>query len=98
MSTGQVSGVTQGQTPSFSMFTDSTNIGPYILTAIVVALGAMVGYILCFIPGIIWLFFTTYAPLRALDKGEGPGDAIKARSTWCGTTSARCSSSSWSAT
>lgn len=70
-------GVTQGQTPSFSMFTDSTNIGPYILTAIVVALGAMVGYILCFIPGIIWLFFTTYAPLRALDKGEGPGDAIK---------------------
>lgn len=70
-------GVTQGKTPSFSMFTESTNIGPYILTAIVVALGAMVGYLLCFIPGIIWLFFTTFAPLRALDKGEGPGDAIK---------------------
>ena len=70
-------GVTQGRTPSFSMFTESTNIGPYILTAIVVALGAMVGYLLCFIPGIIWLFFTTFAPLRALDKGEGPGDAIK---------------------
>jgi len=36
-----------------------------------------VGFILCIIPGIIWLFLTAYAPLRALDKGEGPGDAIK---------------------
>ncbi|MFV0317939.1 MAG: hypothetical protein ACK5O2_13395 [Microthrixaceae bacterium] len=70
-------GVTEGRTPAFSMFTDSTNIGPYILTAIVVALGAMVGYILCIIPGIIWIFFTSFAPLRALDKGEGPGDAIR---------------------
>lgn len=70
-------GVTQGRAPSFSMFTESTNIGAYVLTAIVVALGAMVGYVLCIIPGIIWLFFTTFAPLRALDKGEGPGDAIK---------------------
>lgn len=70
-------GVTQGRTPSFSMFTEGTNFGPYILTAIVVALGAAIGYMLCFIPGIIWLFFTVFAPLRALDKGEGPGDAIK---------------------
>ena len=70
-------GVTQGRTPSFSMFTDGTNFGAYILTVIVVGLGAFVGYLLCIIPGIIWLFFTVFAPLRALDKGEGPGDAIK---------------------
>ena len=70
-------GVTQGRTPSFSMFTDGTNFGAYILTIIVVGLGAFVGYLLCIIPGIIWLFFTVFAPLRALDKGEGPGDAIR---------------------
>ncbi|MCP4436700.1 MAG: hypothetical protein GY812_14530 [Actinomycetia bacterium] len=70
-------GVTQGRAPSFSMFTDGTNFGAYILTVIVVGLGAMVGYLLCIIPGIIWLFFTVFAPLRALDRGEGPGDAIK---------------------
>ena len=70
-------GVTQGRAPSFSMFTDGTNFGSYILTVILVGLGALIGYILCIIPGIIWLFFTVFAPLRALDKGEGPGDAIK---------------------
>ncbi len=70
-------GVTQGKTPSFDMFTDGTNFGPYLVTVILVALGALVGFILCIIPGIIWMFFTAYAPLRALDKGEGAGEAIK---------------------
>jgi uncharacterized membrane protein len=70
-------GVTQGREPSLSMFTEATNLGPYILTVLVVGLGAAVGFVLCIIPGIIWLFFMAYAPLRALDKGEGPGDAMR---------------------
>lgn len=69
--------VTQGRAPAMSMFTDSTNIGPFVLTVIVVGLGAVVGFMLCFIPGIIWMFFVAYAPLRAIDRGEGPVDAIK---------------------
>jgi len=70
-------GVTRGERPSASMLTDTTNLGPYLLTILVVALGALVGFALCVLPGIIWLFFTAYAPLLALDKGQGPGESIK---------------------
>jgi uncharacterized membrane protein len=75
-------GVTKGQTPSVSMLTETTNIGPYILTVIVVGLGALVGFLLCVIPGIVWLIFTAYAPILALDKGMGPGDAISTSLNW----------------
>ena len=68
--------VTQGRAPSISMLTETENIGPYVLTVLLVAVGAFVGFVLCIIPGIIWLFFTAFAPLYALDKGMGPGDAI----------------------
>jgi len=69
--------VTKGRAPALTMLTDTTNIGPYVLTILAVSLGAFVGFVLCVIPGIIWLFFTAYAPLLALDKGMGPGDAIR---------------------
>lgn len=69
--------VTKGRAPSLTMLTDTTNIGPYILTILLVSVGAFVGFVLCIIPGIIWLFLTAYAPLLALDKGMGPGDAIR---------------------
>lgn len=75
-------GVTKGVTPQVSMLTDTTNIGPFALTVVLVGLGALVGYILCIIPGIIWLLFTAYAPIIALDKGVGPGDAIKQSIDW----------------
>lgn len=75
-------GVTKGVTPQVSMLTDTTNIGPFALTVVLVGLGAFVGYILCIIPGIIWLLFTAYAPIIALDKGVGPGDAIKQSIDW----------------
>lgn len=70
-------GVTRGQAPSLSMLTETENIGAYVLTVILVAIGAAIGFILCIIPGIIWLFFTAYAPLLALDKGMGAVDSIK---------------------
>ena len=69
-------GVTRGQEPSVSMLTETTNIVPYILTVILVGLGALVGFILCILPGFVWLIFMAYAPIIALDKGVGPGEAI----------------------
>lgn len=75
-------GVTKGVKPEVSMLTDTSNMGPFILTILLVGLGAFVGYLLCFIPGIIWLIFTAYAPIIALDKGVGPGDAIKQSIDW----------------
>lgn len=75
-------GVTRGKAPEVSQLTETTNIGPYILTSIVVGLVGAVGLVLCIIPGIIWFFLTAYAPLLALDKGMSPGDAIKTSIDW----------------
>ncbi len=75
-------GVTQGETPSVSMLTRTDNIGAYILTVIVVGLGLMVGLFLCILPGLAWLVFTAYAPILALDKGMGPGEAISTSINW----------------
>lgn len=70
-------GVTRGQTPSIEMLKDTTNLGPYILTVLLVGLGVMIGSILCILPGIAFGIVTAYAPLLSLDKGMGAVDAIK---------------------
>ena len=75
-------GVTRGEEPKIAMLTDTTNIVPFILTVVVVGLGAFVGFILCILPGIAWLIFTAYAPILALDKGVGPGEAISTSIGW----------------
>ncbi|MFZ4519073.1 MAG: hypothetical protein ACOYOP_11830 [Microthrixaceae bacterium] len=75
-------GVTKGTAPNVSMLAQTENIVPYILTVIVVGLGAIVGFALCIIPGIIWMIFMTYAPIIALDKGVGPGEAITQSFNW----------------
>ena len=74
--------VTRGEAPNVNMLTQTDNLVPYILTTIVVGLGLFVGIILCVIPGIIWLVLTAYAPLVALDKGVGPGEAISTSIDW----------------
>jgi uncharacterized membrane protein len=74
--------VTRGQAPDVNMLTQTDNLVPYVLTIIVVTLGAIVGFVLCVIPGIIWLVLTAYAPLLSLDKGLSPGDAINTSISW----------------
>ncbi len=75
-------GVTQGQPPSVSQLTETSNIANYILTVILVGIGLFIGLILCVIPGIIWFFLTAYAPIIALDKGVGPVEAITMSINW----------------
>ena len=75
-------GVTKGETPSVAQLTETTNIGAYIVTVILVGLGFLVGLFLCILPGIAWLIFTAYAPILALDKGMGPGEAISTSINW----------------
>jgi uncharacterized membrane protein len=75
-------GVTRGKAPEVSQLTETENITPYILTSIVVGLVGIIGLALCVLPGLIWFFMTAYAPLLALDKGMGPGDAIKTSIDW----------------
>ena len=70
-------GVTKGVAPSISQLTETENIGPYILTQILVGIGLIIGFVLCILPGIIWLIFTAYAGIIALDKGTDPVESIK---------------------
>ncbi len=71
-------GVTQGITPSVSQLTETSNMGTYILTQILVGIGLIIGFVLCIVPGLIWLVFTAYAGIFALDKGLDPIESITA--------------------
>jgi uncharacterized membrane protein len=59
------------------MLVSREHLGTYLGTTLLMGLGYFVGFLLCIIPGFVFLFFTAYAPLIALDKGLGPVDAIK---------------------
>jgi uncharacterized membrane protein len=67
---------TQGVTPSFDMLTTGENLGPYIVVALVYGIAVFVGLVLCFLPGIVVIFLFMFAPLFALDKGQGVGEAF----------------------
>lgn len=69
--------VTRGEAPRLGMLTETTNLGTYILTVILVGLVTLAGTILCIIPGLIAAVVFAFAPLIALDKGVGPTEAMR---------------------
>ncbi len=54
------------------------NLVPYIIGALLYSLGVTIGFILCFIPGIIFGFLGYYWGFFVVDKGLEPVEAIKA--------------------
>ncbi len=54
------------------------NLGPVLLTSIIVGVAVMVGMIACYVPGIIIAFLTSYSLYFVVDKNMAPVDAIKA--------------------
>ena len=54
------------------------NLGPVIVASILVGLGVMIGSILCYIPGLIFGFFSSYTLYFLVDQNLAPVDAIKA--------------------
>ncbi len=70
-------GVTKGVAPNLSMLTDTTHLGTYIGTTLLISLASFVGFILCVLPGLAVVVFCAYAPFIALDKGVGPVEAIQ---------------------
>ena len=67
----------KGEAPAFADLTTGNNLGKYIVVAIVFGILTAVGLVLCVIPGLIVIFFLQFAPLYALDKGLGVGDAFR---------------------
>lgn len=71
-------GVTEGRPFSTSGVFKFQNIGPVLITSLLIGAGILVGTILCYIPGLIFGFFSSYSLYFLIDKGLAPVDAIKA--------------------
>jgi uncharacterized membrane protein len=54
------------------------NWSQVVVTAILIFLGTAVGLVLCIVPGLIWIFLTSYAMYYVIDRGMSAVDAIKA--------------------
>jgi uncharacterized membrane protein len=81
MNAGLLSGaldIADGKPVSIGTFFRARNLGAVFLTALLVALGAVIGSILCIIPGIIFGFLTLFALPFVIDRSLSPVDAIKA--------------------
>lgn len=67
---------TQGETPSFAHLTSTENLGAYVIVAVLFGIASFVGLLLCFLPGLVVIFLFQFAPLFALDRGVGVGEAF----------------------
>lgn len=71
-------GVTEGRAFTTAGVFKFENIGNVLVTSLLVGAGTFVGYLLCFIPGIIFAFLSMYSLFFVVDKNLSPVDAIKA--------------------
>lgn len=71
-------GVTEGRPFSAADAFRFENTGKVLMTALLVGLLTTVGYILCYLPGIVVGFVTSYSLYFVIDKDLDPVDAIKA--------------------
>lgn len=71
-------GITEGRPFQAAEAFKFDDIGRVLTTAVLVGLGTMVGFILCYLPGIVFAFVSSYALHFTIDKRLAPVEAIKA--------------------
>jgi len=69
--------VTRGEAPEPSMLFQTTNLGPYVVGAILVTLMSFVGLLLCCIGFVVVAFVTFFWQYYVLDANQQPVEAIK---------------------
>jgi uncharacterized membrane protein len=73
---------TKGEEVSPSKLFSTDNLGPYILTSLLVAVIVFVGSLItCGLLGLVAGFFLFFAPFYSLDKGTSPMEALRASVT-----------------
>jgi uncharacterized membrane protein len=70
--------IADGQQVDIGSFFKPRNLGTVIVAGVIVAVLTGIGYVLCFIPGIIVAFLTMFTVYALLDRNLAPFDAIKA--------------------
>jgi len=68
--------ITRGVAPEPSMLFDTTNLGPFAVASIFVALLSFVGLLACCIGYIAVALFTLFYGYYVIDKGQGPTESI----------------------
>ena len=68
--------VTDGGTPELSQLTETDQLGPYIVQAILVGLAIGIGLLVCIIPGLIAAVLFAFAGYAVIDARDG--DAVGA--------------------
>jgi uncharacterized membrane protein len=71
-------GITEGKPFVFSDIMKTDKLGPVIVTSLITSVIVFVGFILCYLPGLIAAFFLQYSLYFLIDKDMAPMDAIKA--------------------
>jgi uncharacterized membrane protein len=80
MHAGIVSGtldIADGKPVSIGTFFKPRNLGPVILTALLIAVGTAVLSLACIIPGVIFGFLAQFAIQFVVDRSQSPVDAVK---------------------
>jgi hypothetical protein len=66
----------KGETPALTDLVSTEHLGAFVAVAICYGLASFAGLALCIIPGIVVIFLFQFAPLYALDRGDGVGNAF----------------------
>ena len=71
-------GVTEGREFKAAEVLKTENLGPVVVTSLIVSVAASIGFLLCYLPGLVVVFVTQWSLYYVIDKGLAPMDAIRA--------------------
>jgi len=71
-------GITEGRPFQMSEFFSTDQLGSVVVASLLIGVATGVGYMLCYLPGIVIAFVTSYTLFFVLDQKLAPVDAIKA--------------------
>lgn len=71
-------GITEGRPFTAGLLLRTDGIGPVLVTSLIVGALTFVGTLLCYLPGLVVGFLTSYALYFVIDQDLSPVDAVKA--------------------
>ena len=70
--------ITRNERIDLNTFLSTDNLPQVIVAALLIGVGSSIGFALCFVPGLIWVFFTQFTMHFIIDKNMSAIDGIKA--------------------
>ncbi len=70
--------ITRGEKPTTAHFFTTEHLGPIVVAALLVALATGIGTVLCYLPGIVVGYLSSFTLFFLIDKNLGAVDAIRA--------------------